>query len=199
MYLDELRKTTAGPWITTVSGKKFHYLHPEEFVFDPEDIAFALANLCRFAGHTRAFYSVAQHCVLVSEIVPPDLALQGLLHDAAEAYTGDVVGPMKSLLPEFKNEIEEPTERALFNQLDVPFPMDPWVKTGDLTALATEIRDLMPAPALMWSQGLPAPIERRITAWSPGFAHRMWLDRWETLTVPTSSASPATPSTARTA
>jgi len=177
-----------GPWITTVSGKKFHFLHPELFVFDPEDIGFALSNLCRFAGHTRAFYSVAQHCVLVSEIVPPGLALQGLLHDAAEAYTGDVVGPMKGLLNGFKRDIEEPTEAALFQQLGVSYPMDPWVKTGDLTALATEIRDLMPAPALMWSQGLPAPVERRIIAWSPNFAHRMWMDRWETLTVSVSSA-----------
>jgi hypothetical protein len=177
-----------GPWITTVSGKRFFYEHPEDFAFDPEDIAYALSNICRFAGHTRAFYSVAQHCVLVSEIVPPSLALQGLLHDAAEAYTGDVVGPLKSLLPDFKFEIEVPTEEALFGQLGVPFEMNPMVKVADLMALATEIRDLMPAPTLMWSQGLPPPIMRRIVAWSPRHARERWLAKWATLQPRTSSA-----------
>ncbi|MEM4379972.1 MAG: hypothetical protein QXL01_04720, partial [Thermoplasmatales archaeon] len=84
------------PWIETYSGKKFDYLAQSEL--DIEDIAHALSNLCRFNGHTRVFYSVAEHSVNVSSMVPPELKIAALLHDAAEAYIGDVPSPLKQLI-----------------------------------------------------------------------------------------------------
>jgi hypothetical protein len=104
--------------ITTLSGKFFDILKPEEYEYDIEEIATALSNLCRYTGHVNTFYSVAEHSVLVSRIVPERLALAGLLHDASEAYLGDVSSPLKKLLPEYKR-IEDRVQRAIEELLDL--------------------------------------------------------------------------------
>src|SRR5690349_6806238 len=94
--------------ITTHSGVQFDLLKPDPSVVHLEDIAHALSHLCRYTGHCNRFYSVAEHSVIVSLMVPPSepkLAMQGLLHDATEAYVNDLARPLKDLLPEYK-EIE---------------------------------------------------------------------------------------------
>ena len=75
-----------GSWLQTYTGKKFYPFDPREEEVDILDIAHALSQLCRFGGHTKEFYSVAEHCVLVSMCCPSEVKLLGLLHDAAEAY-----------------------------------------------------------------------------------------------------------------
>lgn len=82
-------------WIETFTGKKFHVLAPQQEEICIEDIAHALANQVRFTGHVREFYSVAQHSVYVSELVAPEHAKWGLLHDAPEAYISDLNRPTK--------------------------------------------------------------------------------------------------------
>lgn len=91
-----------GEWILTFSGERFYPFSPAPEEVKTKDIAHALANICRFNGHTRGFYSVAAHSVHVSRLVPPEFALEALLHDAAEAYVGDMVRPLKRGLPAFE-------------------------------------------------------------------------------------------------
>ena len=91
-------ETDRGPWIPTFIGHQFHPYDPRPDEVDIADIAHALANLCRFNGHTSDFFSVAQHSVLVSEKASDCLKLPALLHDAAEAYIGDMSGPLKDFV-----------------------------------------------------------------------------------------------------
>ena len=88
-------------WFVTASGRRAFVEDPRACDLVIEDIAHALSNICRFGGHCSRFYSVAQHSVCVSALVErtrPDLALHALLHDAAEAYVGDVIRPIKPTL-----------------------------------------------------------------------------------------------------
>lgn len=80
------------------AGKKIDLLKPTLDMIDIQSIAAALSKICRFNGHINDFYSVAQHSVLVSMLAPRELQRAALLHDAAEAYLGDVIKPLKILL-----------------------------------------------------------------------------------------------------
>jgi hypothetical protein len=107
-------------FMTTISGKKIVYddLQPE--MFDITDIAHALSNICRFGGHIEQFYSVAQHSVMVSKMVPKHLALAALLHDASEAYLSDIVRPAKRMLPQYK-ELELELQSVIEERFKVTF------------------------------------------------------------------------------
>ena len=94
LVVDEGRK---GDWMQTYTGRRFYPADPRAADVDILDIALALGNMTRYGGHCR-FYSVAEHSVLVSHIVPPQFALEGLLHDATEAYVADLIRPMKRCL-----------------------------------------------------------------------------------------------------
>lgn len=153
------------PVITMVNGRYMNLIKPFKSDVDVNVIAHALSNLCRFTGHVRQFYSVAQHSVSVSYLVPPEHALQGLLHDAAEAYIGDVSSPLKTLLPDYR-EIEHRVEQAVWGAFSLPERLHSSVKYADLVMLATEKRDLMPVSPEgddTWSildevEALPSPI-----------------------------------------
>ena len=95
-----------GDWIQTFTGKRFYPLDPRPEDFDIIDIAHALSLTTRFGGHCINFYSVAEHSFLIGsqmydDLKNPDEALAGLLHDASEAYLGDIPKPLKQLLPEY--------------------------------------------------------------------------------------------------
>src|SRR4051812_30250690 len=88
-----VRSERVGNWMQTFTGRQFWPVDPRADEIAIEDIARALAMTCRFGGHVRFHYSVAQHSFLVSLVCSPEHALWGLLHDASEAYLGDVVWP----------------------------------------------------------------------------------------------------------
>jgi uncharacterized protein len=138
-----LPHTSEGPTIGLKSGHYFNLLEPETSVILLEDIVSGLSKCCRFVGQCDAFYSVAQHCVLMSYIVPDEARLVALFHDAAEAYTGDLSKPLKNALGDVFKRIEQRIEMAIFDRFGLPYPMHSSIKVADRILLATEQRDLM--------------------------------------------------------
>lgn len=174
------------PDILTHSGHYFNFLQPDPATIQIEDIAQGLSKVCRFAGQSRAFYSVAQHSVLVSFLVEdlgdPDAALAGLLHDAAEAYIGDVTRPLKQLLPDYRR-IEKRIEASVFARFGLPADLPASVKHADLVMLATEQRDFMAPHDDPWYciEGIkPLPFE--LSTLTPDHACERFMLRFEELT-----------------
>lgn len=137
--------------IQTYTGKLFNPLTNENEDCGPivlMDIAHALSNLCRFNGHTKRFYSVGEHSLHVSALLEhhgPNIQAWGLLHDAAEAYLGDMVRPIKQRMPEFK-AIEDRLLQRIAKRFDLVWPIPDVVFDADDILLATEFRDLMQSP-----------------------------------------------------
>lgn len=148
----------SDPWILTYTGKRFDLLNPKPEDVCMEDIAHALAHINRFTGHCKRAYSVAEHSLHVSQRVPPDHEVYGLMHDAAEAYCGDVSRPLKRAAGmEAYKGIENGILRAIWLRFDlqmIGWPIGPWippsVNEADLRMLMTEKRDLMPTAAHQW-------------------------------------------------
>ena len=126
-------------FITTYTGRQFHYLEPVVDEIDIVDIAHSLSLKCRFAGHCRVFYSVAEHSIRVAKILPDELKLSGLLHDAAEAYLPDIARPQKI---KFGIKIlEDKIMEVIYTKYGTI--SSPNIKEADDILLATEARDLM--------------------------------------------------------
>ena len=145
----------ASAWILTASGRRFSLDDPRPEDVHPDDLAHALSHLCRFGGHTRVHYSVAQHSVLVASLLPPRLALAGLLHDAAEAYVGDCVGPLAHRLPEFRS-VELRILEVIGERFGVPFAdfRSGEVRNADAVALLTERASFLPPSRQPWAEDL---------------------------------------------
>lgn len=166
----------------TVSGHVFHYATPAHSVLTLEDIAHALSNLCRYGGHTRTFYSYAQHAVLVSRLVPPADRLAALLHDAPKAVLGNVQTALKPLLPDYR-AMEERVLQAIHQRFGLPWPVPASIHAAALIVRATERRDLMPQHTAAWPEldGIQ-PLDQPILPMSPDTARRNFFARYRDLT-----------------
>lgn len=169
-------------FIQTLSGKRFDYINSTVDDVDIEDIANALSNICRFAGHVPEFYSVAQHSVLCSQIVPPEFAFEVLMHNAAEAYCQDIPQPLKRLLPDYKR-IEQMVDDLIRAKYGLPTDMSTVVKYADLTMLATERRDLDIDDGTRWAilDGIPCSDLIQIIPLRPGQAYGLFMNRFNEL------------------
>ena len=136
--------------IMTHSKKMFDPLHPKAELIDIEDIAHALAMLCRANGHFKTFYSVCQHSIncmreAAARGYSPKVQLGCLLHDASEAYLSDVTRPVKAELPQYKL-IEEPLQEVIWNKwLDAPLTEQEYKQVFEIddAILAHEFINLM--------------------------------------------------------
>lgn len=160
-------------FIKTFSGKHFYYdkINKDDIVIN--DIAVSLSNICRFAGHLSHFYSVAQHAVLCSQLVPQEFAFEALMHDATEAYCQDIPAPLKRLLPDYKL-MEEKIDAVIREKYGLPPVMSTPVKYADLIMLATERRDLGLDDGSFWPvlEGIPATEMINVIPLAPGHAYR---------------------------
>ena len=169
----------AGNWMQTYTGRQFWPLDPSADEVHIEDIAHALANACRFGGHCERFYSVAEHSVLVSYVVPPELALAALLHDAAEAYVVDIPRPLKPYLGGYK-EIEARVWMAIAERFGVPADMPQAIKDADNAVLLAEAEQIMKPHPAPWSvPGAAAPVT--VHGFTPSVAKAVFLERFEFL------------------
>jgi hypothetical protein len=171
---------TDKTWIQTWSGKQFWPLAAAVEDVHIEDIAWMLAGQNRWKGATRTPISIAQHSVIVSRLCEPAFALQGLLHDATEAYLGDIAGPIKSLLPDFVRA-EEALWKVIAARFGVPVEFHASVKHADLVSLHTESRDLMLPPPVEWRGYLPPPLIARLDTWDRDTSARAFLSRFQQL------------------
>ncbi len=186
--IDEAAPPPAAPETTfapapfmMASAKVIDLTNPEPGLIRIEDIALALSRICRFAAHTLRFYSVAEHCVLVSRLVPQEAALPALLHDASEAYLGDVSFPLKAVLPDYKA-----IERRMEAAIDQAFGIDShkWrveIKSADIKMSIVEAHRLMPPSPKYWGTA-PDDASIPVEGWSPAEARRRFLERFTELT-----------------
>jgi hypothetical protein len=169
----------------TFTGRQFWPVDPRAEEICIEDIAHALSNQCRYAGHCEEFYSVAQHSVIVSVTCAPRDALWGLLHDAAEAYLVDLPRPIKrhSELGAQYRQLEEVLMAVICECFGLPLVEPASVKKADNVVLVTEMRDLMARPPARWKESWAnGPSPWVIYAWSPKKAEQEFLQRFNYLT-----------------
>lgn len=189
----------AGGWCQTYSGKAAYPLDPRPEDFCIEDIAHALSLVCRFGGHSKRFYSVAEHSVRVSHICDPADALWGLLHDAAEAYCGDMVRPLKmdDAMRGYR-AAERRIQGAICERFGLPPKMPDSVKRADNVMLATEARYLMAAHPQDWGLAEEPLTDPIMPFSSPASAELAFLGRFNQLYMePTIAQTEAAPAAAQ--
>jgi uncharacterized protein len=183
----DLAPPAPGPYLQTVSGRWVNPFDPDPGQLDAADIARALANQCRFGGHARVFYSVAQHSVIVSELVEArggdvEDAFAALMHDATEAYLGDMPHPIKHRSPlgaAFK-EAEDHLEQVIRKHFRISAHV-PEIKRVDRALLATE-RRAFSGESWHWPEleGVE-PLALELVAWSPDDAAEAFASRYAEL------------------
>lgn len=184
--------TQEAPWKETYTGQRVNFTDPKPGNIYIEDIAHSLARTCRYGGHcrTEGIWSVAEHSLIVEEWLHKRtrnyrLRLLGLLHDAAEAYIGDLPPQAKSLLPEYQRW-EKNCEAAIWKAFGLHGPvMDEieTVKAADKAALAAEAAAMMASGGREWPTNTATGNLPHIEPdhWGPPIWESEFLDRFKLL------------------
>lgn len=160
-----------------VSGKPFYPEYPREEDIDIRDVAHSLSMITRYGGQVRKYYSVGQHSVIVSRLVHPDNALEGLMHDAPEYALGDIIRPIKYKFKEF-NELEGRTWKIFAKKYGMKEKIPNDVVTTDIRICYTERRDLMNHTGETdWGNEIE-PHDFKIRAWGWRKSRRKFLSRF---------------------
>jgi hypothetical protein len=164
-------------YMTTFTGRMFTLFDPKQEDISIVDISHALSMLCRFTGHCQHFYSVAQHCVHASLLVPEEFAMEALLHDASEAYINDLNRPMKHH-PQMRGyrDAERVIEAAIRQKFLLPAEESREVKDVDNRLVCTEARQLL-VPAPSWVERQEA-FDLVLPVWDPKEAEHQFLQRY---------------------
>lgn len=178
--LQEIDAPRNGDWIQTFTGRQFWPLDPKPGDIDIRDVAHALSNMCRYAGHCRKFYSVAEHSVLVSGYLPEQFKLWGLLHDASEAYLVDIPRPVKPYLTGYL-PAEEKLMAAVCEQFGLDPEMPAIVKDADNRILLDEKQQNTTRTNHQWTlHGEPLGVT--LHCWAPERAEREFISAFNALT-----------------
>lgn len=189
---NEATETRTGPYIQTYTGRRFYTLNPHPDDVDLADIAHSLALTARFNGHTKYFYSVAEHSVILSHLVAPQNALWALLHDAAEAYLGDLVWPLRQNMniwrpdstgddePVTVQQVEERLLRAIAWAFKLSWPIDDEIIQSDHQILVDEKKQVF-NDQISWGEQLRGiqPLGAILKFWGPDEAERQFMTRWK--------------------
>ncbi len=170
-------------YIQTSTGRKIYLDNFKNNDYYIGDIAHSLSNKCRFNGHSKFFYSVAQHCVLASGLIKDkSKALETLLHDSGEYVMPDMPRPIKNY---FKNieEFEYNITADIFTRYGLNWPLDKDIVEVDDRLLATEARQIMNKCNIdEWPViGKLEPYNIVLDSWRPEHAKQMFLDRFNFL------------------
>lgn len=159
-------------WLKTYTGKSFYPALPDPELICIEDIAHALSNICRFAGHCRDFLSVSEHTQnvyldIAQRTSDKDLWKTAFLHDATEAYVIDLPSPIKNMCENYR-EIERRVADAITERFNLKYPIDPhhpMIKESDIRVFKTERLELFDKPKIGekdWCMGIrPADVKIR--------------------------------------
>lgn len=162
--------------INSYSGIRIDLVHPTPAMIRATDIAQGLGYTCRFGGQLQNFYSVAQHSILVCELAPAHLKRAALLHDAAEAYLGDVISPLKHLIRDLYEPLEQRMTVAIFEAFSEPMANYHLIKPYDLMAYDMERKAYKKGCKAEWVQ-FWQNIGYDVINWPPEFAKtRMFIE-----------------------
>ena len=179
MQLDLLNKPDGRTSILLPSGYVFDLMAPDATGLPISDIALCLASQPRWGGAARPWYSVAEHSVMVSYLVPESFAYDALMHDCEE-FLGDWPSPVKVLLGrDFIKQRMGPIKNALRRRFGF-HDENQLIKHADLVSMATELRDLLPPAWMDWGH-LPDPHPEKIIPVGPERAYALFLQRFEQL------------------
>jgi 5'-deoxynucleotidase YfbR-like HD superfamily hydrolase len=180
-----MAKTVDTYQVITQSGQIVDFLSPNPDAINIFDLAKGLANVCRYSGQVTKFYSVAEHCIMVARAVPLHLKAHALIHDAAEAYIGDVPRPVKLLCPEYK-QVEARVERAIRQALglrELTPDEEAIIKQADRGALLLEAKSLKVGESIQWLDVPGEEVDDTVRCLDPAKAEEEWLFAAELLGV----------------